>query len=361
MPVHETRSKAVRGFTLIELLVVISIIAVLIALLLPAVQSAREAARRMQCVNNLKQLGLATHNYESSVGSFPMGDHKGRNYNGNYIRQNFGPFVALTQFIEQGQVYNALNSSLQMYLAPNSTVNAIGLTALWCPSDINVTRRYPGNKDDGWDEAPQPMCYSSYGANTGPLIYHPNRGNSGWSGTGTLLPQMNGIFSYIGAAAYGDTGTSVSPTRLSGITDGTSNTILYGEHSYGRNAMGNTDGPDGPNWWSSGDYGDTTFSTFFPPNYFKSWTQSRAVGVYYFPRGENISNTSTSFHPGGCNFAMCDGSVRFIKDTINSWKPLAIGIPSGAETPYNLNGQTYGVYQALSTRNGGEIVSADAF
>jgi prepilin-type N-terminal cleavage/methylation domain-containing protein/prepilin-type processing-associated H-X9-DG protein len=361
MLVTETRSKAVRGFTLIELLVVISIIAVLIALLLPAVQSAREAARRMQCVNNLKQLALATHNYESTVGSFPMGDHKGRDYDGSLIRQNFGPFVALTQFIEQGQIFNALNSQVMMYLSANSTINSIGLSALWCPSDINVTRRYPGKVRDGWDDSPQPMCYSSYGANQGPLVYHPRNGNDGWSNTGTLLPQMNGVFSYIGAVAYGgDGGTSVSPTKLSGITDGTSNTILFGEHSYGRDAMGASD-QDGPNWWSSGDYGDTTFSTFFPPNYFKSWTQSRALGIFYFPRGENISNTSTSFHPGGCNFAMCDGSVRFIKDTINSWKPLAIGIPAAAETPYILNGQTYGVYQSLSTRNGGEIISSDAY
>src|SRR5450432_10707 len=94
-----------RGFTLIELLVVIAIIAVLIALLLPAVQAAREAARRAQCVNNLKQLALATHNYESANSCFPMGDHRGRAADGSTVRQNFGPFVALSQYIEQGTVW----------------------------------------------------------------------------------------------------------------------------------------------------------------------------------------------------------------------------------------------------------------
>src|SRR5947209_2015479 len=96
-----------RGFTLIELLVVIAIIAVLIALLLPAVQSAREAARRIQCVNNLKQLALAAANYESTYGTFPMGDHRGRNYDGSTIRENFGPFLALTPFYEQVNIFNS--------------------------------------------------------------------------------------------------------------------------------------------------------------------------------------------------------------------------------------------------------------
>src|SRR3954471_8787132 len=124
-----------RGFTLIELLVVIAIIAVLISLLLPAGQSAREAARRAQCINNLKQLALAAHNYESANGSFPMGDHIGRNNDGSGMRQDFGHFVALTAFYEQGAAFNALNTNLTIFVGANSTINAIGMNLLWCPSD----------------------------------------------------------------------------------------------------------------------------------------------------------------------------------------------------------------------------------
>src|ERR1700745_227005 len=100
-----------RGFTLIELLVVIAIIAVLIALLLPAVQSAREAARRAQCTNNLKQIGLALHNYHQTTNVFPMGASSGMwNAVGVYnVKQNFGPLAMMLPYLEQAQIYNALN------------------------------------------------------------------------------------------------------------------------------------------------------------------------------------------------------------------------------------------------------------
>jgi prepilin-type N-terminal cleavage/methylation domain-containing protein len=211
------------GFTLIELLVVISIIAVLIALLLPAVQAAREAARRMSCVNNLKQLALATTNYESSYGTFPMGDHRGRASDGSTIRQNFGPFLALTQFIEQGSLYNSLNASLDCYIWQNSTTNGYGVNALWCPSDGAISGlRYPGAPGDGWEGSPVPMTFASYAGNLGPLVYYTNT-----VGDTNYMAQMKGVFSYIGGCC-GDGRPSVSPTRLSDITDGTSNTFLFG-------------------------------------------------------------------------------------------------------------------------------------
>ena len=349
-----------RGFTLIELLVVIAIIAVLIALLLPAVQSAREAARRIQCTNNLKQLALATHNYIDSNQSFPMGWGRQWTYESSKYIQNFGEYVAISQFIEHGNVYNTLNSNLAIYLAANSTTNSIGLAALWCPSDgAIVGLRYPGQPNDGWDSAPQPMTFSSYAGNLGPLLYYDN----------PLQSQSSGIFNFVGGtpmnAGY------VGTTSLASITDGTSNTMLYGEHAHSKIVSSDQGDYYGVNWWSSGDFGDTNFSTLFPPNFFLAIDPSNPSSPAntlprMVPRPNDNSHpglgamivTATSQHPGGCNFAFCDGSVKFIKNTINSWTSKAITYNN---PDYNLNGQVPGVYQALSTRNGGEVISADAF
>ncbi|QEH33794.1 Type II secretion system protein G precursor [Aquisphaera giovannonii] len=353
-----------RGFTLIELLVVIAIIAVLIALLLPAVQSAREAARRAQCTNNMKQLALACHNYESSNGSFPMGDHIGRNNNGQPMRQDFGHFVALTAYFEQGATWNALNTNLTCFVGANSTVNSIGMNILWCPSDDVAGLRCPNSDPPdptGWDNAYQPMTYSSYAGNMGPLPYHYKD---------TKLPQSNGIFNHHGGKdpATGNVfgPANFTPIKISAITDGTSNTILYGEHAHSRIISQDLGDIYGPNWWSSGDWGDTTFSTFFPPNYFKTFAQANQATnpqapPQKFPNGNNWTMTATSNHPGGCNFAFCDGSVRFIKDSVSSWSPNAV-TASGSQDNwvYTVN-QPQGVFQSLGTRNGGEVISADQY
>ncbi len=347
-PVSRKRS----AFTLIELLVVIAIIAVLISLLLPAVQSAREAARRAQCVNNLKQLGLAAHNYESAIGSFPMGDHPGRNYNGNLIRQNFGQWVALSQFIEQGNVYNMINTQLMMYLAPNSTASGIGLSTLWCPSDGDiVSTRYPGQAGDGWDDSPMPMRYSSYAGNGGPHPVHT------WNSTTANPPQPwnLGMFYHIGGRGAGF--ADQAPVRIQQISDGTSNTMMFIESSYTKAAqIDRANGGDGfgPKWWTSADYGDGVIGTGFAPNYFKGTN----AGANRYCRGSNFTMTANSFHPGGVNVGFADGSVKFIKDTIQSWGP----------TSFQCSGQAYagitaqrGVWQSLSTIGGGEVISADAY
>jgi prepilin-type N-terminal cleavage/methylation domain-containing protein/prepilin-type processing-associated H-X9-DG protein len=342
-----------RGFTLIELLVVIAIIAVLIGLLLPAVQSAREAARRAQCTNNLKQLALAAHNYESSNGTFPMGDHMGRNWQNpaSLIRQDFGHFVALTLFYEQGNIFNALNSSVMIYMYPNSTISGFGVSTLWCPSDGDIAGlRYPGMAGDGWDCSPIPMTFASYAGNSGVLVYAYND---------TSLNTEQGIFAYTGNVIAGGT-ANFPPVRIASITDGTSNTFMYGEHAHNKMSAQNGD-IYGINWWTSGDLGDTTFSSIFPPNYFSSDVQASTI-PNIVPRQSNFSDTTTSNHPGGANFAFADGSVRFIKNSINSWNPrLITGGSVSTGWAYNLNGAVYGVFQALSTRNGGEVVSADQY
>ena len=345
-----TRVAVRRGFTLIELLVVIAIIAVLIALLLPAVQSAREAARRIQCTNNLKQLALATHNYIDSNQSFPMGWGRQWYYGSNKYIQNFGEFLAISQFIEQGNVYNTLNSSLAIYIADNSTTNGIGLSALWCPSDGQIVNlKYPGSNGDGWDNSPIPMTFSSYAGNLGSLIYYDNA-NQG---------QSNGIFQFVGGTPL-NTGYG-TVTSLASITDGTSNTFLYGEHAHSKISASADPGDFyGANWWTSGDFGDTNFSTIFPPNYWTAaLTGSDPSSTFpkLTPRANNFAITATSQHPGGCNFAFCDGSVKFIKNTINSWNPagLVFANPNYTTVPAN------GVYQSLSTKGGGEVISADSF
>lgn len=352
-----------RAFTLIELLVVIAIIAVLIALLLPAVQSAREAARRAQCTNNLKQLALACQNYEGSNGCYPMGDHIGRNNNGSGMRQDFGHFVALTAYYEQGAAWNALNTSLTLFVGANSTINGIGMGILWCPSDDVAGIKCPNDPNidpTGWDDAYQPMTYSSYAGNMG---YNPYRWND------VKLPSSNGIFNHNSGkdplTAFTMGPLSFMPIRIAMITDGTSNTILYGEHAHMKLSAFSADYTQayGSNWWSSGDWGDTTFSTLFPPNYFATYADSIAANapVQVFPRSDNFKMTAASMHPGGCNFAFCDGSVRFIKSSVNSWNPRAITV-SGNSGDWVYNSPTQpGVFQALGSRNGGEVVSADQF
>ncbi|WP_435016293.1 DUF1559 domain-containing protein [Tundrisphaera sp. TA3] len=360
-----------RGFTLIELLVVIAIIAVLIALLLPAVQAARGAARRIQCTNNLKQLGLALHNYHDVHGSFPPAGLPVSSGTTAATLDNasFSAQARLLQFIEQGNVFNAMNFSFGCFNSIDSYGNAANATAtdkrlsvFLCPSDTPPS--YPVVRVLGQSfTAPG----TSYFTSTGSTLEHDSRQAGG---------PPNGIFAY---------GTVF---RIADVTDGTSNTIAFGEWKMGSGNVNRLSIPSDIVWMTSFPSGVTrntqTMSlpqanannaliawlddcrkngnpgaptrnngtanlgqawafnlpaysignTVLPPNPQYPTCMTAKPGTQNSPGAYGLA----SYHPGGANVVISDGSVRFIKDTTN-----------------------YNAFWALGSRNGGEIISADSF
>jgi prepilin-type N-terminal cleavage/methylation domain-containing protein/prepilin-type processing-associated H-X9-DG protein len=349
-PRHAPRT----GFTLIELLVVIAIIAVLISLLLPAVQSAREAARRAQCTNNLKQLGLAMANYESANGCFPQGSFWIQPASLGFVwRHAWSHNVGLLPYFEQSQIFNAFNSNVNIFDVQNDTINGIGMSTLWCPSDPLVAEDYYGYSYF----YKLKFKMNSYG---GSLGYFPNYPDARVGNPYGMVPfdsnyqaitaQTNGIIYYN------------SSVKISGITDGTSNTFSIGERAFGRLD---------PSisycymWWASGQLCDSMSTAFYPMNVDKKLknTNGGIAGAQGFTA---FLMSFGSFHPGGTNFAFCDGSVRFLKDSIDTWPfDPSTGYPLGITQPgltfVIAPGTKVGVYQALSSRNQGEVISADAY
>jgi prepilin-type N-terminal cleavage/methylation domain-containing protein/prepilin-type processing-associated H-X9-DG protein len=357
-----------RGFTLIELLVVIAIIAILIGLLLPAVQAAREAARRAQCVNNLKQLGLANANYESAHAAYPAMSLPGNFGPAMTWFGDFSAFVKLLPFYEQGPLYNSLNYNCGQYISffqmsipysdpSNVTVFGVAINTLVCPDDptaqapIALSTQIAYGQDyaqwEGLAEIPG----------------FPYARTTSYRGSGGILCSDEVLNPSGVSIAFGPTVT------LASITDGTSNTMLMSEYTNARISTSSSNdiwnlGDLPP--WSSGSVWEMMFDSQFPPN---------AVGTQLDPAGITATqlNLASSLHPGGINVSFCDGSVRFIRNTINSW---AVNDTWQGANPafYTLanstNGyQTYsltaagmpGVWQALSTRNGGETISSDQY
>jgi prepilin-type N-terminal cleavage/methylation domain-containing protein/prepilin-type processing-associated H-X9-DG protein len=331
------------GFTLIELLVVIAIIAVLIGLLLPAVHSAREAARRSQCANNLKQIALGAHNYLDVIGTLPQGIP--------FRRAVFDPqdwfglsqgslFIALLPQLEQQPLFHAVNFDVDIWTAANATIHATGVNTLWCSSDYRASE--PRTVPDGsmLDPGQYLVYYTSYAGNTGTWML--------WFQQ-DFPPQqyMNGLFHL------------KSAVRLAQITDGTSNTLAFSERAH---SLLDNDTSLWWHWWTSGNYGDTLFCTLFPLN---PWR--KVYGLFGDSRTEAYISGASSLHPGGANFAFMDGSVRFLKDTIDTWPSvpgtgLPVGVTFDPAGPYKLAPNVrFGVYQAISTRNGGEVFSSDAY
>jgi prepilin-type N-terminal cleavage/methylation domain-containing protein/prepilin-type processing-associated H-X9-DG protein len=330
------RSDGRRGFTLIELLVVIAIIAVLIALLLPAVQAAREAARRIQCTNNLKQIGLALHGYVESKGVLPFGQgpEPTNTWNG------WSSLVMLLPYLEQRSLYDSLNLDVPDGSAPGVASNTTGqrtrISAFLCPSDS--------------DRLTNPEGHNNYTACTG------------------SKPNMNdGITVGLFGGMYGPGPYAPTTVGLADITDGTSQTAAFSERAMGLGTYNDGQGPDpltppgsvlridglpsdadgvyriclasdphaaaailsglysaGTFWHIGTPYG-ARYNHVMPPD---SWS---CAGQHTDQAG---AHTASSRHPGVVNVLLADGSVRASRSSIN----LA-------------------VWRALATRSGGEVVS----
>jgi prepilin-type N-terminal cleavage/methylation domain-containing protein/prepilin-type processing-associated H-X9-DG protein len=339
-----------RGFTLIELLVVIAIIGVLIALLLPAVQAAREAARRAQCTNNMKQLGLALANYESTHAAYPAAyGTRGYDMSAWGTWGAWSPQSMLLPYMEMVPTYNAINFGLFSHgdngRQSNETAITTRVSSFLCPSAPLPPGTYYGRPRPG----------NSYFASVG--------GSFNWIGN-MDAGRPNGIFMLGGS---GNDWEKTSPITLAAITDGTTNTIAFGEWKLGdfndrklsipqdvinlrQNAPGIGDYwgnplanmPDGAvpfqQWldlcagfapastqgsepwrtnmsylgqnWNQGMFGWTLGNTLLPPN--SRYPNCRTCswdGDWDCPGMYTLS----SYHPGGCNAAFADGSVRFIK------------------------------------------------
>ncbi len=334
------------GLTLIELLVVISIVGLLIALLLPAVQSAREASRRALCANQLKQLSLAMHAYNAVQGAFPMGAPLQLRA-GKWLEPNHSVFVAILPQLEQGSLYDAFNFSLANEDVGNRTVHATAPSTLWCPSDgqVSLPTQFVASRN-----YPPPFLFvthhSSYAACSGT-----------WYHVGGTPVEFAPLARLDNGIAFAN-----SAIRHADITDGTSQTLLLGERAFGRIPVADAQGHlirDLANWWFDASTGDTVFWTMRPINSPPTFDNGSLQ-----PSALYQAAVAGSFHPGGANFAFADGSVHFLRDTIDSW-PIdpSSGFPEGVMDSTQMRpsvrpGVRFGVYQALSTRSGGEVVES---
>ncbi|HKB03002.1 MAG TPA: DUF1559 domain-containing protein [Gemmataceae bacterium] len=312
------------AFTLIELLVVIAIIAILIGLLLPAVQKVRASAARLKCANNLKQIGLALHNYEGAYGAFPPG----RNQFPNVV----SGLARLLAYVEQDNLQRLVNYDATLADPQNVVASRTRVGLFVCPGDPR-NGQVPGMTDYGTNYV---ACNG-----TGVTV------NASGAITGHLkIPDGNGLFAQ-------------TPVRIADVTDGLSNTAAFSESTLGTGQVpaspaaadprfvvlavpgGNDPTPaacDGAagtfaanrgGMWINGHYGNTLYNHFYPPNVRGKWDCGNASG-------NKGLTAARSFHAAGVNLLLGDGSVRFVRDSIQ----LA-------------------TWRAMATRDGGEVVAND--
>ncbi len=349
------------GFTLVEILVVIAIVGILIALLLPAVQGAREAARRSQCSNNLRQIGLALHNYEGAIGSLPPG--RMLTSDPRYAGENppcTSPLVEKSLFLhilpqlEQPALFNAINHSVTIFGLENRTIRTVGLGTFACPSDGAAGQVRPGfalaNDSFGFADLAHPFLvdYGSYAGIYG--SYYVNaipRPGTNCQVPAAVLGQVDGSFNDAG------------PIRFASFGDGLSQTMIVAERALSPLRDAESDGSsafDRYGWLISGNWGDTLVSAFFPPNLHRKIGDPTRAEPFF---------SASSLHPGGLNVLMGDGSTRFVKDTVSTWaSDPKDGYPLGARQDASgawVGLPAPGTWQALATRSRGDAVPADGF
>ncbi|MBM4004818.1 MAG: DUF1559 domain-containing protein [Planctomycetes bacterium] len=307
--------KCRRGFTLVELLVVIAIIGILVALLLPAVQAAREAARRIQCTNNLKQICLALHNYESSNQMFPPSR--------NPYPLVHSALARLLPYIEQGRLHDLCDYTTPPTSPTNTAAARTQVKTFICPSDP-MQGKIPSLAEFG----------SNYVAN---------------NGTGTIS---------FGLLASGDGMFAQTYLAFKDVLDGTSNTAAFSESILGNDQISSGPKPSDPRrevlevpggndptpaacdagagtWsgrrggkWIDGHYGNTLYNHYYVPNV-KTWDCGNG-------RHNKALSTARSYHPNGVNLTFVDGSVRFVENTISLevWRNIATRDRSDAPTDF---------------------------
>lgn len=304
-------SRVPRGFTLIEMLVVIAVVGLLVAMLLPAVQSAREAARRTQCSNNLKQIGLALHNYYDSLNTFPPAYQTALTPTWGELGPGWGWGTMLLSHLEQGTLFNAVNFELQIGFAAEVTARTAIVATYLCPSSTGSgpVKFLYGGPTGGADD----LSAGQYIASGGQPLFESDG-------------ETNGVF-------YRN-----SLMRLSSINDGLSNTFMIGERS--RNVAD-------ASWVGAIPGAQVCTNSSWPvrtctPNntLVLGYTGPNSGGQWVDSPNYNGADDGDywSLHPGGCNFLFADGSVHFLKQTIDPR-----------------------VFAYLSTRQGGEVIGSDQY